>query len=48
MISNESVSPGLSRHRKKRARVGDEMGLVELASGSATEGGRIKKLKRTR
>ncbi|KAJ5993280.1 hypothetical protein N7451_009004 [Penicillium sp. IBT 35674x] len=48
MISNESTSPGPSRHRKKRIRVGDEMGLVELASGSATEGGRTKKLKNLR
>ncbi|KAJ5537060.1 hypothetical protein N7513_010246 [Penicillium frequentans] len=48
MISNESTSPGPSRHRKKRIRVGDETGLVELASGSATEGGRTKKMKKLR
>ncbi|KAJ6096110.1 hypothetical protein N7486_006856 [Penicillium sp. IBT 16267x] len=48
MISNESVSPGLSRHRKKRARVGDELNSVELASGSATDGGRTKQMKKVR
>ncbi|KAJ5650273.1 uncharacterized protein N7484_003996 [Penicillium longicatenatum] len=48
MISNESTSPGPSRHRKKRPRVGDELSMSELAGGSVNDEGRTKKMKKVR
>jgi hypothetical protein len=48
MISNESTSPGPSRHRKKRARVGDELNMSELAGGPVNDEVRTKKMKKVR